>query len=509
MAAGINTDFRVYSLSAEEITDAPALRKALLRELRSYFLGERILMPVIPPSRILRHLRRMALRQAGGGPEDVQLLERFLAERDEAAFEALVQRHGPMVFGVCRRVLGGRHDAEDAFQATFLVLACKAATVRDRAAVGSWLYGVAYRTAVKARARAARRRVKEREAAVTEARNDPFNSGELAPLLDLELSRLPEKYRGPVLLCDLGSTSRKEAARRLGLPEGTLSSRLAAARLMLAKRLSRRGLALSCGGVATAIAENVASASLPALLISSTVQAAARVAAGHAVTTAASASVAALAKGVMKTMLLSKLKIPIGLVVALGLVTLGWGAYQGTAAADNPSTAKALAKAPAPETPAKGDAADDDDVDLPFGLPLTQVRVRLDKNGKLVVKMTIGSRPSSPVGPGARARAPADDITTIQIHRFEPADVQVTDTKGKKIDKSELANLIKKETVAMASLYGEPVDPLHLRVLKEGTLVFALPAPRNGANNAGNGAGPFPGGAIEVPPGQGSLPVER
>src|SRR5258708_19634391 len=87
-------------------------------------------MPVIPPSRILRHLRRMALRQAGEGPEDVQLLERFLSERDEAAFEALVQRHGPMVFGVCRRVLGERHDAEDAFQATFLVLACTPATVR-------------------------------------------------------------------------------------------------------------------------------------------------------------------------------------------------------------------------------------------------------------------------------------------------------------------------------------------------------------------------------------------
>src|SRR6266849_1374284 len=283
-------------------------------------------MPVVPPSRIIRHLRSVALRQAGGGLEDAQLLERFLAERDEAAFEALVRRHGPMVFGVCRRVLGGRHDAEDAFQATFLVLACKAAAVRDRGAVGSWLYGVAYRTAGKARARAARRRVQEREAAVSEARNDKPHHDDLARLLDLELSRLPDKYRGPVLLCDLEGASRKEAARQLGLPEGTLSSRLATARSMLAKRLTRRGLALASGGMSAVLAENVASACVPALLIGSTVQAAARVAAGQAVTAATSASVASLAKGVMNTMLMSKLKIPLGVVLAVGLVTLGWGA---------------------------------------------------------------------------------------------------------------------------------------------------------------------------------------
>src|SRR6516225_1658398 len=102
-------------------------------------------MPAVPPSRIIRHLRSVALRQAGEGLEDAQLLERFLAERDEAAFEALVRRHGPMVFGVCRRVLGSRHDAEDAFQATFLVLACRAGSIRKHWAVGSWLFGVAYR----------------------------------------------------------------------------------------------------------------------------------------------------------------------------------------------------------------------------------------------------------------------------------------------------------------------------------------------------------------------------
>jgi RNA polymerase sigma factor (sigma-70 family) len=437
-------------------------------------------MPVVPPSRIIRHLRSVALRQAGGGLDDAQLLERFLTQRDEAAFEALVRRHGPMVFGVCRRVLGGRHDAEDAFQATFLVLACKAAAVRNRGAVGSWLYGVAYRTAGKARARAARRRVKEREAAVTEARNDNHDHDDLARLLDHALNRLPEKYRGPILLCDLEGASRKEAARRLGLPEGTLSSRLATARSMLAKRLTRRGLALASGGLAAVLAENAASACVPASLIGSTVQAAARVAAGHAVTTAASASVAALAKGVMNTMLMSKLKVPLGLVLAIGLVTLGWGAYQGTRAADDPPPAKEIAKAPAPEPAAKDE---DDDLDLPVGTPLTQVRVRIDKNGKLVVKTATHEGVRGPNGV-------LDEANTIHIQRYDLADVMVTDLKGKKIDEGELAKMIKKETVAMASLHGEPVDPLHLRVLKEGTLVFALPAPRPDIFNRGSMTGP-------------------
>jgi RNA polymerase sigma factor (sigma-70 family) len=431
-------------------------------------------------------------------------LDRFLAERDEAAFEALVRRHGPMVFGVCRRLLGRHQDAEDAFQATFLVLACKAATVRVRATVGSWLFAVAYRTADRARARAARRLAKERGAAVTEAYNDKHDGNDIARLIDVELSRLPEKYRGPILLCDLQDTPRKEAARQLGVPLGTLASRLATARSMLAKRLTRRGLTLASGGVAALIVDNVASASVPAPLIGSTVQAAARVAAGQAVTAAASATVASLAKGVMKTMLMSKLKVPLGLVLAFGLMTLGWGAYQGSRAADDPSSAKELAKAPAPEAPARDDSADDD-VDLPVGTPLTQVRVRLDKNGKLVVKTAIRergaiqnyNRQGAPDGDAAPA-----EVTTIQILRFNLADVKALDVKGKKIDESDMIKLLKKETVAMVSFHGEPVDPLHLRVLKEGTLVFALPARR-----VPSGAGPAVGSSgVSFPQPTGMLP---
>jgi RNA polymerase sigma factor (sigma-70 family) len=467
-------------------------------------------MSVVPPSRIIRHLRGAALRQAGGGPDDAHLLERFLGERDEAAFEALVRRHGSMVFGVCRRLLGRRHDAEDAFQATFLVLACKAATVRDHAAVGSWLFAVAYRTAGRARARAVRRLAKEREAAVTEAYTDNHGRDDVARLLDLELSRLPEKYRGPLLLCDLQGAPRKEAARQLGVPEGTLSSRLATGRAMLAKRLTRRGLALASGGVAALIAENVASACVPVPLIGSTVQAAARVAAGQAVTAAASASVASLAKGVMNTMLMSKLKVPLGLVLAFGLMTLGWGAYHGTRAADDPPSAKELAKAPAPEASAKDDSADDD-IDLPAGTPLTQVRVRLDKNGKLVVKTAIrnGAHRAFVTSEGG---APEPETTTIQIQRFDLAGVKVLDAKGKTIDESELAKLLKKETIAMASLHGEPIDPLHLRVLKEGTLVFALPAAKSGRDWGNDPTAPanrFPpkgGAGNKLPPDSNQAP---
>ncbi|HJT76585.1 MAG TPA: RNA polymerase sigma factor, partial [Gemmataceae bacterium] len=174
---------------------------------------------------VLPHLRRVALLSARDGPPDAQLLESFLARRDEAAFEALLRRHGPMVLGVCHRVLRNRDDAEDAFQATFLVLARKAGAIRSRQLLGSWLYGVAYRTALKARAMTAKRRTKEREAGQMTRPGAPADGvpEELLAALDRELHRLPNKYRAPVVLCELEGKARKEAARLLGLPEGTLS----------------------------------------------------------------------------------------------------------------------------------------------------------------------------------------------------------------------------------------------------------------------------------------------
>jgi hypothetical protein len=189
--------------------------------------------------------------------------------------------------------------------------------------------------------------------------------------------------------------------------------------------------------------------------------------------------VATLAKGVMNAMLISKLKIPLGLFLALGLVTLGWGAFHGTRAADDAPPTKQIAKAPAPDAPTQDDSADED-TDLPVGTPLAQVRVRLDKNGKLVVKTVVRSGWDITA---VMQNNPPPEVINIQIQRYDLADVKVVNTRGKTIEETDLARMLKKETVAMASLHGEPVDPLHLRVLKEGTLVFALPAakPTNGS----------------------------
>ena len=237
-----------------------------------------------------------------------------------------MRRHGPMVWGVCRRVLRNHHDAEDAFQATFLVLVRKAASIASRELLANWLYGVAHQTALKARATAAKRKGRERQ--VTEMPEPAVTQQDLwrdlQPLLDEELSRLPDKYRGVIVLCDLEGKTRKEAARQLGCPEGTVAGRLARARTMLAKRLTRRGVALSGGALAAVLSQQAASAGVPASVVASTIKAASLLAAGKAAATGAiSVKVAALTEGVMKAMLLTKLKAVIAVVLILGFVATG------------------------------------------------------------------------------------------------------------------------------------------------------------------------------------------
>ena len=193
----------------------------------------------------VRHLLVRADRST-----DAELMARFIADHDADAFALLVRRHGPMVHGVCRRVLRAHADADDAFQATFLVLARRAASVRPRSLLANWLYGVASRTALAARRAAAVRRLKEQTAAGmrVEAPAGEAPPDELREVVDRELSALPDAYRAAVVLCDLEGMSRRDAAARLGWPEGTLSGRLARARSLLASRLSRRGLALPAAG---------------------------------------------------------------------------------------------------------------------------------------------------------------------------------------------------------------------------------------------------------------------
>jgi RNA polymerase sigma factor (sigma-70 family) len=275
-------------------------------------------------SGVIRHLRRAALPPDGGGMTDGQLLECFITQRDEAAFAALVRRHGPMVLGVCRRVLGNHHDAEDAFQVAFLVLARKATAIGQRELLANWLYGTAYRAALEARA--ARRRVRERQVSAIpepEAPAQPEVSLDLRPVLDQELSRLPDKYRLAVVLCDLEGRTRRDVARHLGIPAGTLSGRLTTARRLLAKRLARHGFVLSGGALAAALSQSAASACVPSPLVGATVKAAIQLAVGHAAPAGlVSAKVAALTEGVLKAMLLTKLKIATA-VLLVGVLASG------------------------------------------------------------------------------------------------------------------------------------------------------------------------------------------
>ena len=274
---------------------------------------------------VLRHLRRVAFLHDQDHWTDGQLLEQFLSQHAEPAFEALVRRHGPMVLGVCRRILRNEADAEDAFQATFLVLVRKAGSVQPRELVGHWLYGVAYRTAVRAKALETRRQMKERADPPAGQAQDGIWQ-DVLPLLDQELSGLPEKYRVPVVLCDLEGRSRKEAARVLGCLEGTLSSRLARARTLLAQRLSRRGVTLSGGALAALVMANGVSAAVPASLVHSTLSAALPLGAGHAAAaTCVSLHVATLTEGVLKSMLLAKLKTVTVLICSVTALGLGTG----------------------------------------------------------------------------------------------------------------------------------------------------------------------------------------
>ena len=261
-----------------------------------------------------------------GTLSDGELLERFVARRDEAAFEAIVRRHGPMVLGVCRRVLGDHHDAEDAFQAVFLVLARKAGSVRPGSMLPNWLHGVAHQVAIKARAIIGRRKLRERQVtAMPEPSSVPSAPvDDLRGLIDRELSRLPDKYRAPVILCELEGLGHKEAALRLGWPVGTVSGRLSRARAILARRLTRRGLALPGGMLAVALGEEAASAAVPASLIHRTIQAALPFALGQS--TAAGVipvAVASLSNRILGGMMRTKLIATAAVLLAVGTLLLG------------------------------------------------------------------------------------------------------------------------------------------------------------------------------------------
>src|SRR5581483_4219517 len=242
---------------------------------------------------VLQQVRSLAVLREHRQVEDADLLSRFVLHYDEAAFEVLLRRHGPMVLRVARRVLRSEPDAEDVFQATFLLLARKAGSIRKRASVASWLHGTAHRLALHARSERTRRQAKEQQAA--ELRPEPAWS-ELDGVLDDVLAQLPEKYRTPLVYCYLEGRTQEEVAQLLGAPLGTVRRWLARGREMLRVRLVRRGVSLTAAGVSTALLATAAGATpspLPAPLVSSILKAAPAFAVGPGTLATTSAQVSA------------------------------------------------------------------------------------------------------------------------------------------------------------------------------------------------------------------------
>jgi RNA polymerase sigma factor (sigma-70 family) len=302
---------------------------------------------------VIRHLYRVAGPEGRGALTDPELLDRWVAERDGAAFEVLLWRHGTMVLNVCRRLLTQEPDVEDAFQAAFFALARKAGSIGKRGAVGAWLYRVAYRTALAARARAAKRA--RREGPLVDL---PAPAGEevaawrdLRPVLDEEVDRLPEKYRAPFVLCYLDGLTNEQAARQLGCPKGTVATRLAWARERLRERLTRRGLARCGAPLGALLSPNAAAAPPPPAWVVAALDAAPRFAAGAG---AVSTGAAALAEGVLQAMSTTKFKMATVLLVVMGLLGAGAGALRYRApAAPQPGAQQGPPPAPAARGPGK------------------------------------------------------------------------------------------------------------------------------------------------------------
>jgi RNA polymerase sigma factor (sigma-70 family) len=300
---------------------------------------------------VVHYLRRVVAPDGMGGVSDAELLERFVRQRDEAAFELLVWRHGKMVLGVCRRLLRHEQDAEDSFQAVFLALARRAAALGRRECVGGWLYRVASHIALRARAAASRRSRREQACPARPVHTvDPVEEAagrELRRAIDEEVNRLPAKYRVPFVLCHLDGRSNAEAARELGCPVGTVESWLARARRRLRDGLARRGVVLPAGMFAAEWTALTAPSEVSAALATTTARAAFLVTTGQATVGLISVQAAAWAEGALRTMYVSKLKIAAVVLLSVGLTGSGigrWGYHY--LGAEQPGPAKEVTSAP-------------------------------------------------------------------------------------------------------------------------------------------------------------------
>jgi RNA polymerase sigma factor (sigma-70 family) len=367
---------------------------------------------------LLHHICRRTTRQATPEVSDRELVRRFVARRDELAFETLLGRHGPMVYHVCQRLLGNEHDAADAFQATFLVLACQAGQLQRSEAVGSWLFGVARRTALKARACARRRAIHEPRA-VPRTGADPLaevSVREAQELFDEVLSGMPEKYRVAIVLCHLEGATRDEAARQLGIPLGTLKSRLERGRQLLGAGLARRGVTLSAALFTATLGQGTAQATLPPALLRSTVVAAQAVATEGQLNGAIAPQIQTLAEGVMQTMTIRPLTGVLAALLVGGLTGLGvvLAQVQSQEQSGPPSGPPALVA----RQPGDGIHTDRQGDPLPPGALLRLGTLRFRHN------TWVGSVAVSPNGKviaisGSRRVRLWDAATGKELHRFD------------------------------------------------------------------------------------------
>jgi RNA polymerase sigma factor (sigma-70 family) len=307
-------------------------------------------MAKAPLGIVLHHLHGLIQTPASEAVTDGQLLERFAARHEEGAFAALLYRHGPMVLGVGRRLLGQVQDAEDVLQATFLLLARKAGSIRRGEAVSGWLHAVALRLALRARGQRQMRQEREHQAAARQPAGPDFDVAwrELLAVLDEELGRLPARYRAPLVLCYLEGKTQEEARRQLGCPLGTVRSRLARARQLLRERLTRRGLTLSAGALATVLAATSAEAGLPPILFRATLKGGLQFAVGEAVAGGIPARIAALVKGELQSMAGTKMQIGSTVLLLVGMIATAAVVLAGSAAATR-KTPAAQPAAPVPQ----------------------------------------------------------------------------------------------------------------------------------------------------------------
>ncbi|MDG3004489.1 sigma-70 family RNA polymerase sigma factor [Paludisphaera mucosa] len=411
--------------------------------------------------REVERLLRDGVDPPGG---DARLLHRYLAERDEAAFEAIVDRHGPSVLALCRRYLRDPADVEDAFQATFLILVRKGRNLRDGDALSSWLYGVAYRVAVRARSEAFRRQAREgKREAVREALADP----EPAPddsleTLDRELSRLPEKYRAPLVLCYLKGRTHDQAAAELGWPVGTVRSRMARARTVLHQRLMRQGVDASAS-LAMLRADLAGSSIVPSSLVATTVAAVGRfvgLSAGlvgllSASPPSSSWPAAALAQGVLSTMSTPPWKL---LGFAFASVGLTAGAFAVAAGTLDAGLQEDPPRPPAPPVVEKP-------VDKAAGQPsgtrsaedrLSQVEEKLDRLIGLMAKPTDAPPPAVPPPVASRSLAIAPSTSSIkdvgEAIGLKPAALSPSDARSLREIEAQLVSAYRKYKITESYL---------------------------------------------------------